>query len=537
MLQRSLVLRSLVALTLVTAVASAPSAQAQDLAPDEGAAESAMKAEIQAEAEGDDARKGPRYPGLRTFGELSIILGAGTVWYWVERDRNVVDWDIESWRQRFSRESYRFDNNTFGMNFLGHTMSGAAYYGIARSNGLHVGYAFLAAFLTSFTWEFALEFKERVSLNDQTVTPSAGVAVGEGLHKLGRYLSGGRGRGRRALAWVLGPVHAIHDAKDGVDRRVGPADEFGFSTIEGCVGEHCDWHRRFDLAIGVAYARAEHEPGHHGWGELRGGLELGEIPGHLAPIDTRGAIGDAPLARLSFRLATGGESPVFELDSETLLGGYRHQRLAPNPDGRLRGHAVLVGTSVAYLYRNESLGWWTDRFGMLSLPGLAFELHLAAKGSGRTRRLGLEIRGRVNGDFTGIHSGPWATWSAENLGARAKTILMREGYWYGWGASFRLDAELTSPHTALGGRILHGRYRSQEGLDRSQERVEIDVVGTEMVLDTDVYFRAGPFGPGPEGTGLYAELAFERRGRGGRIEGVRETRSMSRGVLRLGLRR
>src|SRR5690606_4361023 len=121
------------------------------------------------------------------------------------------------------------DNNGIGMNFLGHAMSGAAYYGIARSNGLDAGYSYLAAFLTSFTWEFALEFKERFSLNDQIVTPGAGVAIGEGLHKLGRYLSGGRGRGRRALAWIFGPVHAIHDAKDRVDRRVGPVDEFGFS--------------------------------------------------------------------------------------------------------------------------------------------------------------------------------------------------------------------------------------------------------------------------------------------------------------------
>src|SRR5690606_10769561 len=74
---------------------------------------------------------GPRYPGLRTFGELSIILGVGTLWYWIERDRNVVDWDSGSWRQRFSREAYRFDNNSLGMNFLGHAMSGSAYYGIA----------------------------------------------------------------------------------------------------------------------------------------------------------------------------------------------------------------------------------------------------------------------------------------------------------------------------------------------------------------------------------------------------------------------
>jgi hypothetical protein len=532
MLPSPLALRVLV-LSAVVMTAVTPSARAQDRAPSE-------EAERASEITPKDleTRTGPRYPGLRTAGEHAIILGAATLWYWIDRDRNAVDWDFDSWRQRFSREAYRFDNNSIGMNFLGHAMSGAAFYGIARSNGLHAGYSYLAAFLASFAWEFALEFKERVSINDQIVTPAAGMAIGEGLHKLGRYLSGGRGRGRRALAWTLGVVHAIHDAKDGVDRRAGPADEFGFSQIEGCEGEHCAWHRRFDLALGAAGAGTPRGSGLIGWGELRGGLELGEIPGHLAPVDTRGALGNAPLARLSFRVARGPvRGPVFELDAETFIGGYRHQRLAPEADGRVRGHAFLVGTSVAYLYRHEALGWWMDRFGTLSLPGLAFDLHLVSKRAGAWRRFGLEIRGRVNGDFTGIHSGPWQTWNAANPDARAKTILMREGYWYGWGGSFRLEVELSSPHTALGGRVLHGRYRSQEGLDRSQHAVEVDAVGTEAVLDTDVYVRIGPLGPGPEGTGIYAELALERRAREGRIEDVHERRSMSRGVVRLGLRR
>ncbi|MBX3248391.1 MAG: DUF3943 domain-containing protein [Myxococcales bacterium] len=496
------------------------------------------ESEPQAEAaSGALGRRGPRFPGLRTFGELTLILGAGTLWYWLDRDRNAVDWDFDSWRQRFSREAYRFDNNPIGMNFLGHAISGSSYYGISRSNGLHTGYAYLAAFLTSWAWEFLFEFKERVSINDQIITPTAGMAIGEGFHKLGRYLSGGRGRGRRALSWIFGGAHAIHDTLDGVDRRSGPADAFGFSTLEHCEGAHCGWHRRFDLALGIASAHTEGAPGRYAFGELRGGLELGEIAGHLAPIDVRGALRDAPLARLSFRAARGGEGGTFELDAENFLSGYRHQRLAPDALGQVRGHAFLIGTSVAYLYRQEELGRWTDRFGALALPGLAFELHLVAKGGAAGRGVGLQLRGRFNGDFAGIHSGPWQTWEADNPDARAKTILMREGYWYGWGGSVRLELELTLPYVTLGGRLLHGRYRSQQGLDRSQEQVRDDVVGTERVLDTDLFLRAGPFGPGPEGTGVYVELALERRGREGSLGDVEEARGMSRAVVRLGLRR
>src|SRR5690606_29360464 len=59
---------------------------------------------------------------LRAAIEDAAFLLGGTLWYVID-ERNVLDWDIESWDQRFSEDTYRFDNNHFPMNFLAHPLS------------------------------------------------------------------------------------------------------------------------------------------------------------------------------------------------------------------------------------------------------------------------------------------------------------------------------------------------------------------------------------------------------------------------------
>ena len=81
------------------------------------------------------------------------MLAGGTTWYWLD-DRNIVDWDFDSWEQRFSEEAYRFDNNEFPINFIGHALNGAAFYGLSRSNRMDVLSSFLYGAVTSFVWEF-----------------------------------------------------------------------------------------------------------------------------------------------------------------------------------------------------------------------------------------------------------------------------------------------------------------------------------------------------------------------------------------------
>jgi hypothetical protein len=495
---------------------------------------------------------------------MSAFLAVGTVWYWLDKERNTADWDYTSWTQRFDRDAFRYDNNAFGINWVWHPFSGSAFYGVSRSNGLHSGWAFAASFLTSFGWEWLLEFRERVSINDQIATPTAGLAIGEPLHRLGAYLQtapNGGSRGRRALAWLFGPAHAFHRAVDG-DRTPSGArtDAFGYALLPGCDDPDpraCSVFRRFEVSASVARSASERRVADEasresafGTFELAGRLRLGGFPAHLVPgTERRGWLRDAALSDLRFRAARGDGRGAFEVEAEALLIGGRAQRI----DARGRGFAIVAGTSLAYLYRRESYGRasdgtgdgaraWDEALGIVGLPGAYLDLHLLGGSAS------LAIRARANGDFAGLHAPSWDRWESDNPDVRAKTILIKQGYWYGWGWSTRLELELSLEGVSFGGRLRHGRYASDEGLDRSQENVTEDVPGRERMLDADAFLRIGPFGPGPRDatgarTGVFVEVAYEQRERSGRLgtnanaDVVRHDGALRRVALRVGLRR
>jgi hypothetical protein len=127
----------------------------------------------------------PRYG--RAALEEAAALAAGAIWYWLD-DRNIADWDYPSLKERLNGEAWRFDNNTFPINYAWHAVNGTGFHAIARANGLSMRASFGYGFATSMVWEYVLEFREKVSINDVVVTPGAGLAMGEFVYWLGAYL-------------------------------------------------------------------------------------------------------------------------------------------------------------------------------------------------------------------------------------------------------------------------------------------------------------------------------------------------------------
>ena len=94
---------------------------------------------------------------------------------------------------------------------------GGAVYSIARANHHYPATAFGYSFLASFLWEFVLEFKEKVSVNDVIVTPGTAVPIGEFFYKLGLYLdtAADPSTGAAIAQWSLGTGVAFDRALDG----------------------------------------------------------------------------------------------------------------------------------------------------------------------------------------------------------------------------------------------------------------------------------------------------------------------------------
>lgn len=454
--------------------------------------------------------------------EAILVVGVGAIWYFAAIEENKLDWDIESLRQRFSRESVRYDNNTFRMNFLLHPLSGAAYYSFPRSNGLNLGAAFAYSVFSSMLWEFGLEFNERLSINDIVTTSIGGMPIGEFIFRLGRYLNSAPGGGnamQRAFGYTLGVEQAF------VDRALDGRHGAPRATVTDALGYDADIAHRFSIDMGFGVGRTDLDDAFFRY-DVRVSGDLVALPGYMRAGAFNRAFADANFTHLAVRGVGGARGRGTALYADTILAGYFAQDIRVTDRG-LRGFAVAVGSSVGYTHRRERHGTFRDKLGITHLPGLAVEANVLLG------RYGVALRGRLHGDFAGVHAMAFDQWDAANPDVPTKTVLERERFYYGWGYSARAELEVTLPYVRAGVNAYYGQYHSDEGLDRAQETIDdggIDVRASDRVIDAEAFVRLSPFRRRP----AYVELTASRQRRLSRVAEFETSRRFEQLSLRLG---
>jgi Domain of unknown function (DUF3943) len=425
----------------------------------------------------------------RSLWEMSAGLALGTAGYWLLLNRNIVDWDDPQLKKRFDGSAWVLDNNHLAVNFLGHPATGGLSYSFARSNHQSVLGSFGYAFLTSFAWEFAIEFKEKVSVNDVIVTPGAGLPLGELFYKLGLYLDSGRHDSTwvSALRWLLGTGVALDRRLDGRPPPVVISrDHLGFSSRI--------WHR-FEAAYGLASVSA---PGVSAY--ARGHAALSARLVTLADYHRAGSWGrwfhGAELSELTLGVEASRHGAGLLIDADTIVAGYHAQALARGRRS-VSGHAVTLGSSIGfdYLYSSANRSGAVERavalrephvkyhvprrreqLGALGLPGLALDVSL------RKSWGNLDFSGRLQPSFAGLSAPAFYDWTAAHPDERSKHVLHRQGYFYGWGGMSHLKTRLALGAFALNVGLVYGGYVSQNGLDRHRERLTHDTRVTGDVL-------------------------------------------------------
>jgi hypothetical protein len=425
---------------------------------------------------------------LRTLLTMGGALALWSVLYWLMMDRNVADWDNPDPLERFDGTAWRLDNNSLPVNFIAHPLMGGGIYSIARANHHHPATSFGYAFLTSFLWEFVLEFKEKVSVNDVLVTPGTAVPIGEFFYKLGLYLdtAADPSVGMHIARWSLGTGVAFDRAVDGrPPPHVVERDDLGLArTI---------WHS-FEARTGVDLVSSTKTPA-----TLRPQVgflgKLVTIPGYLREGSVSTPFYLAEVSDFDIAVEGSEHGPGIAMSSDTLLAGYHEQQLGAEAE-RLHGQAVTFGASMAFRYlqskandyaefraaRDKPQPSWdhhvpktAEQLSAFHMPGPALDWHGFAGG------VSLSVSARAHPDFAGIGAPAFYDWAAAYPHLKGKHILHRQGYFYGWGGSCDLRADLRLGPVRLAGSVFHGRYWSQEGLDRHVERIDVDVPATAHV--------------------------------------------------------
>lgn len=415
-------------------------------------------------------RREPHY--LRAAGESVVLVGIGTAYYWVDPLANRVDWDFPTLGAKLRFEAVRFDNNLHTTNHILHPLAGAAIYGFSRVNGLEPWEAFGYAALSSIVWEYGLEFREQVSINDLVFTPFGGVAVGEFLVQLGDYVNsapGGGSFGNRLAAATLGLPRNMHDALDDPPPPLElPADSLGFSSAY--------WHRFL-----VGYELSSLGNDRRRTGTLHGTrieAELAAMPGFLRPgrFARAFAAGNFVETRWLLGLGPDGNADV-DLWFQSCIAGFYQQDFSGS--GGLTGQATLLAVSSALRFSDRRVLGRFDRFGIVHVLGPRFSWWLGA-GELLTR-----IDWSVHGDFAGIHPMALERWRENNPPGGIRSVLTRQRYGYAAGFSTRFSTELQLHGLAAGTRLAYGRYDSIQGLDREQPDVTYDVATRDEIIELE----------------------------------------------------
>jgi len=412
-------------------------------------------------------------------------LGIGLGSYWLLKNKNVTDWDDPKLSQRFDVGAWVFDNNGLGVNFAGHPATGAFSYSLSRANHQSVAGAFGYSFLTSFIWEFVIEFKEKVSVNDVLVTPGAGLPVGEFFHKLGLYLDTGHhdSIAMDSLRALLGSGVALDRALDGrAAPRVTSRDNLGFSAQI--------WHD-FELRYGVGEMPSRGESSYARAG-LRAAGKLVTLPGYGKAGRAARWFHGAELSSFALSTEHSRYGSGLALSADTMLVGY-HARDLTREAGEVLGDWLTVGSSLGYDYLRSSanrdlaveaavalpepdLAYHApnrrEQYSALQLPGISAEFRVARHAAS------VEGSARLQPSFAGLGAPAFYEWAAANRQEVSKHILHRQGYFYGWGGA--AHASLQAAWRALRARfdLSYAAYASQDGLDRHADELTVDVHAT-----------------------------------------------------------
>jgi|YelNatPaOPRAMG01_1025707.scaffolds.fasta_scaffold04713_4 hypothetical protein len=154
----------------------------------------------------------PRHK-LRGFLEFFSLFSYSGISYNIKYSKFVEDWQWKfTWHDQkerfFTFKANRFDSNDFGLNWR-HALAGMMYYEFARSNNLSWLQSSLYSIGGSLTWEYVVEWREVISINDNIMTGLGGISLGESWFQLGKYFINSSYPFNRLFSW-LNPLMKIN---------------------------------------------------------------------------------------------------------------------------------------------------------------------------------------------------------------------------------------------------------------------------------------------------------------------------------------
>ncbi len=413
--------------------------------------------------------------------ELLPLLGTSQTNYWIKYTKWIEDWQFQlTWKDQkrrfFSFEAHKFDSNCFQTNWT-HSVAGALYYNFARSNNLTWAESFLFNTLTSLYWEYFVEWREVVSVNDNILTSIGGFSIGEALYQTSKYFLDRPGTINTIIGTLFDPILSFNHWLDQKSRRLYPPAPFNhahrFTVFAGYKGGSYS-------VLGEKYSNA-----HFGFD-----TEIINIPqyGKAASFDL--GFKDVMSSRIHFDIAFGPEGmEEYRASTKIVVPGRAKQEIQDTGDG-VRGFSLFWGAGSSFeLYQRRSIFHFdsctefyfsdefidiptptafTDKFSTIHIIGPVFDINFF------TPKTEFRLSIEAYLDFSLINSQALTDYTQDTNLEGVKATLANYGYYYAFGYTAEARARFKYENIQLDAGLRYTYYNSVEGMDRFYETITDD---------------------------------------------------------------
>lgn len=416
----------------------------------------------------------------RSLLEMAALMTYSQARYWIKYSRFIEDWQYAlKWedqkRRFFTTEAIRFDSNAFYLNWT-HAFAGMLYYEFGRANHLPWYRSLLFSTLGSLYWEYIVEWREIISINDNIMTGIGGYVLGESWFQMGRYFLNTENPAGRLLSWLnpylkingyfdrkhpLPPyIHSYNPAAQDVYLFVGYRNS-PTSTISRNTG---------NLALSL-HSRIITEPAYGLPGKIK---EKFSEPFYsqldfdfMFHGETREEIGATakvvPLGRFIQKIHEGGKgfSLYYGLGSTFYL--YLKRPVTEYDAGHLP-------VNKPEEFHFEQPRDFRDKLAAVNFLGPVADVMLYR------HPWKFHLRAEAYPSFGMINAWAFNKYSIDHDVRGMKSTLTYYGYYYGFGPSFEMLGEIRHKTFRLEASTLYHYYRSAQGRDRFQSWLTDDSV-------------------------------------------------------------
>lgn len=451
----------------------------------------------------------------RAVAECVSIMAVSQTNYWLKYSNWVEDWQFKlNWedqrRRIFGFEGQSFDSNCFRTNWT-HGLSGAIYYNIARTNGLNIFESSLFGTMTSFYWEFIVEWREVISINDNIFTSFGGVGIGESFFQLGSYFAGKKGIVNRVAEVITNPVLALN-------RWLDRNNKYSYYKPK---------KREMSFFIGNFFIMEDTKKPYKDKSQFLG---FKSSLTYLPKIEKKGIyeemIKGTILSDMGFKLEIKDRAidEVSGFTKNIYYGKYKYN-IREYQDNYIKGSSTLYGMMSGfdyyqkrattendgcqqYMYIDDSPSVKTptdfaDKLAVMNLVGGYSEItHYFGKGK-------IVFTNSLSFDFAMVNAFALGKYSETEGVSYTKATLYNYGYYYGFGYTLNSRLNLFYHKIRTGIEYKYQRYNSIEGFDRFQEKI-IDDFNIKDIKSLLKFHTGYKFNIVPLGLRLVVERRYRR---------------------------